>query len=312
MAAPATTSGVGLGRMQLVRDLLVTARPMQWSKNLLLYAGFIFSARTEWSWRDPEDWFPLLLAATAAFLLFNAISSGTYFFNDSMDVERDQLHPRKRFRPIAAGRITVRQAQVVGLGLIVTGVGVSFLLEPMFGVAAVGYAALTLAYSLVLKQIVIVDVIVIAIGFALRAIAGAAAIDVPISPWLFVCTTLGALFIGAMKRRQEVLLLDADAAGHRSVLGEYTVPMLDQMSSVSMSAAIVAYAMYATTAQNLPSNNSMLFTLPFVLYGLFRFRLIAEKSPERNSDELISRDIPLLACVILFGLTALAVLLLDR
>ena len=311
MVAPAATA-VEPGRIQLVRDLLVTARPMQWSKNLLLYAGFIFSARTEWSWREPEDWFPLLLVTTAAFLLFNAISSGTYFFNDSMDAERDRLHPRKRFRPVAAGRITPGQARVAGCGLIVAGVALGFLLEPMFGVAAAGYAALTLAYSLALKQIVIVDVIVIATGFALRAIAGAAAIDVPISPWLFVCTTLGALFIGSMKRRQEVLLLDVNAAEHRRVLGEYTVPVLDQMSSVSMAAAIVAYSMYVTTADNLPANNSMLFTLPFVLYGLFRFRLIAERTPERNSDELIVRDLPLLASVVLFGLTALVVLILDR
>ena len=151
-----------------------------------------------------------------------------------------------------------------------------------------------------------------ATGFAIRAIAGAAVIDVPISPWLYVCTTLGALFIAAMKRRQEAVLLEGAAASHRGVLADYTVATLDQIASVAMSAVIFAYALYATTAENLPQNNSMLITLPFVLYGLFRFRLIGERYPERNADELIVRDLPLLGSVALFGFTALVVLALDR
>lgn len=294
------------------RDLLRAGRPRQWVKNGLLYAGFVFSSRTEWSWRVPEDWVPLALWATVGFLVFNALSAGTYYINDALDVEADRRHPRKRHRPIAAGRISIRQAWVIGSALLVGGVGVAFAVDLDFGLWALAYVGLTLSYSLFLKQLVIVDVLTIATGFALRAIAGAAIIDVPISPWLYVCTTLGALFIAAMKRQQEVSLLTADAAGHRAVLGEYTQAVLDQMTSVAMSATIVAYALYATTAENLPRNNSMLFTLPWVLYGLFRFRLIADRTPDRNSDELVTSDLPLLVAVVGFGLTALVVLAFDR
>lgn len=294
-----------------VRDFLVACRPMQWQKNLLLFAAFIFSARAAWVWDDPGTWGPLLLMAFAGFWLFNGIASGEYLLNDALDIERDRLHPRKRHRPVASGRLPLPAAYVGGTLLVLGGVVGAFLLEVHFGMIAAAYAALTAAYSLWLKRLVIVDVVVIASGFALRAVAGAAVIDVPISPWLFVCTTLGALFIAVAKRRQELILMASDAGAHRGVLGEYTIEVLDQMSSVSASATIVAYALYVVSADNLPSDHSMLLTLPFVLYGVFRYHLIAEQQPEKNADELISRDVPLLISVLLFALTALAVLAAD-
>ncbi|TAK75061.1 MAG: decaprenyl-phosphate phosphoribosyltransferase [Dehalococcoidia bacterium] len=292
----------------VVRDFLVACRPMQWQKNLLLFAAFIFSARAAWVWDDPSTWWPLLVSAFAGFWLFNAIASGEYLLNDAVDVERDRLHPRKRLRPVASGRLPLPTAYVGGALLVLGGVAGAFVLEVDFGAVAAGYAALTAAYSLWLKRLVIVDVVVIASGFALRAVAGAVVIGVPISPWLFVCTTLGALFIAVAKRRQELVLMAGDAGAHRGVLGEYTLEVLDQMSSVSASATIVAYTLYVVSAENLPPDHSMLLTLPFVLYGVFRYRLIAEQQPEKNADELISRDVPLLISVVLFGLTALAVL----
>lgn len=295
-----------------VRDFLIACRPMQWQKNLLVFAAFIFSARAAWALDDPNSWGPLLLTAFIAFWLFNAIASGEYLLNDALDVERDRLHPRKRFRPIASGRVPLPAAYAGGFVLVLGGVAGAFIVDAHFGVIAAGYAGLTAAYSLWLKRLVIVDVVVIASGFALRAVAGAAAIDVPISPWLFVCTTLGALFISVAKRRQELVLLTDHAAAHRGVLSEYTLDVLDQMSSVSASATIVTYALYVVSAENLPANHSMLLTLPFVLYGVFRYRLIAEQQPEKNADELISRDVPLLLSVLLFGLSALAVLAVDR
>lgn len=295
-----------------VRDFLVACRPTQWQKNLLLFAAFIFSARAAWAWDHPDTWGPLLLAAFAGFWLFNAIASGGYLLNDALDVERDRLHPRKRSRPIASGRLPLPAAYAGGLLLVAGGVAGAFVLEIHFGMIAAGYAALMAAYSLWLKRLVIVDVVVIASGFALRAVAGAAVINVPVSPWLFVCTTLGALYIAVAKRRQELVLLTGEAGMHRGVLGEYTLDVLDQMSSVSASATIVAYALYVVSAENLPSDHSMLLTLPFVLYGVFRYHLIAEQQPEKNADELISRDVPLLVSVLLFGLTALAVLAADR
>ena len=295
-----------------IRDFAIACRPMQWQKNLLLFAAFIFSARAAWALNDPDSWGPLLLTAFGAFWLFNAIASGEYLLNDALDIERDRLHPRKRFRPIASGRVPLPAAYVGGAVLVLGGVAGAFVMDVNFGMIAAGYAAMTAAYSLWLKRVVIVDVVVIASGFALRAVAGAAAIDVPISPWLFVCTTLGALFIAVAKRRQELVLLTGAAAAHRGVLAEYTLDVLDQMSSVSASATIATYALYVVSAENLPADHSMLLTLPFVLYGVFRYRLIAEQQPEKNADELISRDVPLLLSVLFFALSALAVLAVDR
>ncbi len=294
-----------------VLDFFIACRPMQWQKNLLLFAAFLFSARAAWTLEDPDSWQPLLLTAFGAFWLFNAIASGEYLLNDAVDVEQDRLHPRKRFRPIASGRVPLPAAYVGGAVLVLGGVIGAFVLDVNFGMIAAGYAAMIATYSLWLKRVVIVDVVVIASGFALRAAAGAVVIDVPISPWLFVCTTLGALFIAVAKRRQELVLLSGDAAAHRGVLAEYTLDVLDQMSSVAASATIVTYALYVVTAENLPANHSMLLTLPFVLYGVFRYRLIAEQQPEKNADELISRDVPLLLSVLLFGLSAFAVLAVD-
>jgi len=310
-----TASTYTITPIGVLRDFVVACRPLQWQKNLLLFAAFIFSARAAWVWDDPGTWAPLLLTAFVGFWLFNAIASGEYLINDALDIERDRLHPRKRFRPIASGRVPLPVAYAGGLALVAGGVTGAFALDGRFGVVAAAYAGLTVSYSLWLKRLVIVDVVVIASGFTLRAVAGAAAIDVPISPWLFVCTTLGALFISVAKRRQELVLLTDAAGAHRGVLQEYTLDVLDQMSSVSASATIVAYALYVVSAENLPSDHSMLVTLPFVLYGVFRYRLIAERQPERqperNADELISRDAPLLVSVLLFALTALAVLAAD-
>lgn len=311
-SVPSATTRPRGGPLDVLIGLVIAMRPMQWQKNMLVFAAFIFSARSAWTWRELDSWGPLLLTAIAAFWLFNAIASGEYLINDAFDVERDREHPRKRFRPIASGRVPVPVAFGAGGLLIALGLVGGLILNREFAVVAAAYAGLTLAYSSWLKHIVIVDVVSIASGFALRAVAGAAAIAVPISPWLFVCTTLGALFIAVAKRRQELVLLTRDAGEHRAVLGEYTLDTLDQMSSVAASATIVTYALYVVSAENLPTDHSMLVTLPFVLYGVFRYRLIAERNLDKNADELISRDLPLLASVVLFGVTALAVMIADR
>jgi 4-hydroxybenzoate polyprenyltransferase len=181
-----------------------------------------------------------------------------------------------------------------------------------FTAVLLAYAVLTIAYSLQLKHLVIVDVLAVATGFALRALAGAVAIDVPVSPWLYAVTTLGALLLASVKRRQEVQLATADGGHGRRVLHEYTPRFLDQMVGVALSATVVAYALYVTSAENLPADHSMLATLPFVLYGLFRFLYVAEQSPAHNVDELIARDRPLLASMVLFALSALIVLAAHR
>lgn len=295
-----------------LRDLIVACRPLQWQRNGLLYAGFIFSAGAAWSWRDPDTWVPLLLTTTGAMLLFNAVASGQYLINDVLDEERDRLHPRKRLRPIAAGRIPARSASVWGAGLVLAGVLGGLAISIEFALVAAGYASLTLAYSFGLKRLVIVDLVAVAAGFTLRAAAGAVAIAVPISPWLLVCTTLGALFIAVAKRRQELLLLGVQAQRHRAVLGAYPLAALDAMLAAAAAATIAAYTLYAVLAEHLPRNHTMLLTLPFVLFGVLRYRLVAAQSPERYADDLLSRDRPLLATVILFAATALVVMAVGR
>jgi 4-hydroxybenzoate polyprenyltransferase len=196
--------------------------------------------------------------------------------------------------------------------MLLVGIAGAVALAPAFGAAAAGYAALALGYSLLRKRLVILDVIIVASDFALRAIAGALTIGVPISPWLAVCTLLGALFVAVTKRRQEVATPHEDAARHRPVLREYPEAVLDQISSVALSARLVSYTLYSTSALNLPTNHSMLLTLPIVLYGLFRYRLIAERDPEANADELLVSDRPFLVSVAAFAVVALLVLVADR
>lgn len=299
-------------RAGLARDLVATARPAQWQKNALLFAAFVFSAGASWAWDDPAGWLPLFARASAAFAIFCAAASSAYYLNDVLDVQADRAHPRKRQRPIAAGRVPVPLALVTAGMLLAGALAGAALLGAAFALVLLAYVALTAAYSLELKHVVILDVLVVASGFALRALAGAVAIGVPVSPWLYVVTTLGALLLATVKRRQELQLAAGDPAQGRRVLLDYSARFLDQMVGVALAATIVAYALYVISAENLPDDHSMLATLPFVLYGLFRFLLIAERAPAHNTDELIVRDRPLLACMALFALTALVVLAAHR
>lgn len=312
VAGAAMPAPVRAGAVRLARDLVATARPAQWQKNALLFAAFVFSAGAAWSWDEPASWLPLLARATAAFAVFCAAASSAYYLNDVLDVQADRTHPRKRLRPIAAGRVPIPVALATAGVLLAIAMAGAALLGVAFAAVLLAYVALTVAYSLQLKHVVILDVLVIATGFALRALAGAIAIDVPVSPWLYVVTTLGALLLAAVKRRQEVQLAAGDPAQGRRVLRDYSARFLDQMVGVALAATIVAYALYVTSAENLPDDHSMLATLPFVLYGLFRFLLIAEHLPAHNIDELIVRDRPLLACLALFVSTALVVLAAHR
>jgi 4-hydroxybenzoate polyprenyltransferase len=301
----------GSPRLHLARALLVAMRPAQWQKNLLLYAAFVFTAGSVWSWRASEEWAPLLLMATAAFWLFNAVASGAYLLNDVVDAERDRAHPRKRLRPVAAGRLSSRAALRVAAALILGSVVLAVWLEPRCAVVLLAYVGLTSAYSLWLKHIVVLDVIAVAAGFALRAMAGAVVIDVPVSPWLCVVTGLGALLLVLVKRRQELEVLPRGAGVPRRAPRDYTPRVLELLVWAAMAATIVAYALYVTAAENTPDDYSMLLTAPFVVFGLFRFRRVAERHPTRNVDEVIVRDPPLLASVALFAATAFVILALH-
>lgn len=293
--------------------LLRAVRPKQWLKNGIVFLAFVFSIREAWRPLAPATWLPLVGHSTLAFLVFCAVSSAGYLVNDIRDIEADRRHPRKRFRPLAAGTLSPRVALAFACVLYAGGLVSGVLLGWQFEAMAVLYTVATLAYSYGLKQMVIIDVMTIAIGFVLRAVAGAVAISVPVSPWLYLCTILGALFLAVTKRRSEIVLLGDDSRSHRRTLDDYTPELLNQMISVVTAATVVAYSLYAVEATSLPGNHAMLATLPFVLYGLFRYLYLAYARGDGGSPEdLVLRDRPLLIDIVLWLLTAAVVLLFFR
>jgi 4-hydroxybenzoate polyprenyltransferase len=275
----------------LVRSL----RPQQWTKNLFVFAGLLFSGHL----LDRAAWPP----AIAAFLIFCGLSGAVYLVNDVFDRATDAQHPIKRHRPIASGALSPRLA--LGTAIVLTAVCLASAVSVNTGLAmaSTAYVVLLAAYSATLKHFVIIDVLTLAAGFVLRAAAGALAIAVPISHWLLVCTTLLALFIGLSKRRHELTLLNGDAAGHRPILQEYSPYLLDQMISVVTAATLVAYSVYtfsSETAERLGSERLGL-TIPFVLYGIFRYLYLVHQRNEGGSpSELLLTDRPLLVCVALW------------
>lgn len=297
----------------LVRDLLVSLRPRQWSKNLILYMALLFAVNLHWNPAEGERALSLVLRTTAGFLLFCTLSSGIYLLNDVLDREGDRLHPRKRLRPVAAGRVGVAPALGTALALLGVSLLLGFALSPAFAAAQAAYAGLMAAYSFWLKHEVILDVLTIAGGFLLRAHAGGLIIAIPISPWLSVCTVLGALFLGFSKRRHELRLLEEDAAHHRPILGQYSLPLLDQMVGVVTSSTVIAYSLYTFTAEALPANHAMMLTIPFVLYGVFRYLyLINIRGLGGSPEEVLLRDRPLLLDILLWAGASAAILLLFR
>jgi len=283
----------------LVRSL----RPQQWTKNLFVFAGLLFSGHL----LDRAAWPPAL----AAFLIFCGLSGAVYLVNDVLDRAADAQHPIKRHRPIASGALSTGTALVAALVLAGVCVAGATAINGQLTMAAVGYVVLLATYSAALKHYVIIDVLTLAAGFVLRAVAGAVAIGVPISHWLLVCTTLLALFIGLSKRRHELTLLNDGAAGHRPILQEYSPYLLDQMISVVTAATLVAYSVYtisSETAGRLGSDRLGL-TIPFVLYGIFRYLYLVHQRNEGGSpSELLLTDRPLLVCVALWVTAVVLVL----
>lgn len=281
--------------------LLASVRPKQWTKNLLLFLALIF-ARTL---TDPS----LVLLAGLAFVDFCLLAGATYLVNDLVDLEQDREHPIKRFRPIASGQLPPSVAAAASLALFAPGIALAWAVGTPFLLMAMLYVVLTLSYSFGLKHMVIMDVLAVAAGFVIRAAAGAVAISVPISPWLYVVTILGALFIAISKRRHELLLLQGNAANHRKILEEYSVPLLDQMISVVTSATVIAYSLYTFSAENLPKNHAMMLTIPFLLYGIFRYLYLTHmKDVGGSPEEVLIADRPLLVTILGWGLVSTAIL----
>lgn len=287
------------------RAFLGAVRPRQWTKNVLLFVALAFTLQ----FLDLSQ----VLRTVGAFALFCMLSSAGYLLNDVADVEADRQHPTKRYRAIASGAVPVRLALVLGVALAVGGVAGCTLIRPSLGVVAAAYLALTASYTIWFKHMVLLDVFGIAAGFVLRAAAGAVAINVPISPWLYTATMLGALMIALGKRRAELQVLGVDAAGHRKNLQAYSVELIDQLILVVSSAAVMTYALYTFSAENLPKDHSMMLTIPLVLYGLFRYLFLVHGGTEGGApEELLLRDRPLLITIVLWGLLAVGVLYVAR
>jgi 4-hydroxybenzoate polyprenyltransferase len=281
-------------RRRPARAALAAMRPRQWSKNFLLFAGIVFAAELG----DPRRW----LLAGLAFVAYCAASSGAYLVNDVRDAAYDRLHPTKRLRPIARHEVTETAALVLAalLGAVAVALTVPQGLLPLGLLSA--FVALQLAYSFGLKHVVLIDVMAIGGLFVIRAAAGAAAVDVRISPWLLLCTALLALFLALAKRRGELLL--ADAPG-RPVLEGYTPALVDQLVSVVAASTIIAYSLYTFTAHS----TAMMLTIPFVVFGVFRYLLLVHRNAAGEEPEtVLYSDLPILACVGAWTVTAAIVL----
>jgi len=286
----------------MLKELIVSMRPKQWTKNIFLFAALIF---------DLKLFDPALLGKTiAAFALFCLLSSTVYLINDLADIERDRLHPTKRNRPLPAGRLPLSWAIGAAIVLAAISLPLSFYLDLAFGLIALSYLLLQVAYSFALKNVVILDVMTVAAGFVLRVAAGAVVAQAErFSPWLYVCTTLLALFIALGRRREELILLEDNANQHRKILEEYSPAFIDEMLNVVTAATIIAYSLYTFSAENLPANKSMMLTIPFVIYGLLRYLyLIHQKNMGGSPEEIVLKDIPLLVNNLLWGLTAVIIL----
>ena len=293
--------------------LLRAFRPLQWIKNALIFVPFVFAVDIAWSTHNLDPIPELLLELVLVALAFCALSSAIYLFNDLMDRSQDRLHPGKRNRPIASGQVNVPAALVAMLVLATAGLTVMILVAPLLGVAGGLYSVINIGYSLGLKRVVLLDVFAVTSGYVIRAATGAIAIDVTPSPWLYATTGAGALFIVIGRRFAEVRLAGDEAEERRTVLKDYSGPFIDQLLLLSAAAAWLSYTLYTVEATNLPENNTMLFTLPFVTFGLFRYLFLLNNSEQAEAPEqLIIQDIPLVLSIICWVAVSTLVLLLNN
>jgi 4-hydroxybenzoate polyprenyltransferase len=305
------TTGVSAAPARAVAHVQAL-RPKQWIKNGLVFLPLLFAINVAWTPDNLGGLAELLLRLMFVFLAFCAVSSGVYLLNDMMDRESDRLHPTKRTRPLASGKVTVPVALALMLSLGIGGLAVMFWISPVLGAIGVLYLLINGAYSLGAKTLVVIDVVMVASGYVIRAGAGAVAVGVVPSPWLYVVTAAGALFIVLGRRYAEVRLANGDGIQQRSVLAHYSGPFINQLLTVAATTALVSYTLYTVEAVNLPDNHTMLLTVPFVAYGLFRYLYLLNTSHEAEAPEqLIARDAPLLVACLAWVVASALVLLLN-
>ena len=286
-------------------SLIKTLRPKQWTKNGFIFVPLLFDVKL---FRISP-----LLQTLAGFVILCLLSGTIYLINDLVDIEKDRQHPTKRNRPLPSGQLSKPVAMAAALLILAITLPLSFWLDPVFGLIAAGYVVLQVAYSFWLKNLVILDVMALAAGFVLRVAAGVPLVDAErFSPWLYVFTTLLALFMSLGKRRQEILLLKDEASSARAILADYSLPFLDEMMAVVTAGTVMTYALYTFSAPNLPTNHTMMLTIPFVIYGIFRYLYIIHIQGNGGApDEVLLTDRPLLVTVILFGLAVVIILYLS-
>ncbi len=279
----------------MLKNVFISMRPKQWTKNLFVFAGIIFAGRLFHIYD--------LVRVVLAFVLLTIVSGGLYIINDILDRKNDVFHPLKKDRPIARGSLPLSKAWVSALLLIILGVSLSFIISQYFFLVVILYLLLMVSYSLVLKRVVLLDILCIAFGFVLRTLAGCAVIDVSISPWLFVCTLMLALFIAASKRRQEFITLDSDAKDHRLSLTDYSPRLIDQILVIVTACTLIAYTLYTLSPMTYIKfgGYGLVFTIPFVLYGIMRYFYLIHKGEMVDSPEIVFiRDKPLIIDIVLW------------
>ena len=276
--------------------LLAAMRPKQWTKNLLLFAGFLFTL-------DGHHIAANLCRALLGFTVFSLLSGATYIVNDIVDVESDRLHPKKKFRPIASGELPPSIAAAASAIITIVAAAGAYQLGIRFELAAAAYCFLTLSYSFWLKHVVIIDVLILASGFVLRAVAGAWAVPVSISVWLILCTMLLALFLGIEKRQSQLIAVQNGRQGGRQILSEYSTDMLNQMSTIVTSSLLMSYALYTIQSDTARKHHYLMATIPFVLYGIFRYLyLVHRRGLGESPDEALIKDKPMLINIFLWAL----------
>jgi 4-hydroxybenzoate polyprenyltransferase len=305
-SSPVATSDTpisGVSGRSFALNLLVALRPSQWTKNLLVFAGLLFGMRLFVPWA--------VARAVAAFVIFCALSGVVYLVNDIFDRASDRRHPIKARRPIASGALSVQAATVSAIAIAAAALAASLALGWSFALVAGAYLALQGLYSSSLKHVVIIDVLTLSLGFVLRAVAGAVAVNVEFSHWLLVCTILLALFIALNKRRHEITLLADNAATHRPILGEYSEYLLDQMIAVVTASTLISYVFYTISPETQEKFGTQWLglTIPFPLYGIFRYLYLVHRREGGGSpSELLLTDRPLLVCVALWAIVVAAII----
>lgn len=272
-------------------------RPKQWTKNLLLFAALLFSFE--------EIRAETILATLLGFILFSFVAGCVYILNDFVDRDRDRQHPVKKYRPMASGQVNPSHALLFGIILLILSVGTAFMMNPLFGVLCIVYFLLNVSYSFVLKHLVILDMMTIAAGFVLRAIAGGVLIHVPFTPWFLICTMLLSLFLAIGKRRNELTLLEGNTGSHRKVLDNYSITLLDQFNTIVTTATIISYSLFTFTSDR---TIHLMWTIPLVIYGMFRYLyLIHMKNQGGSPDRVLFEDKPILITVILYVISVVTI-----